>query len=98
MDEETGFRSRFWAKFSSTMTILDNATVRDDKTCPFERFNDGMEPKNWGKLRVFVAGIWIESSRKHVSFMNLRNKAVIHSRDCTWLNVTLGEFRKNEKE
>ena len=53
LDEEPGFRSRFWAECTSTMTTIDNVTVRDDKTCPYENFNDGIKPKIWSNLRVF---------------------------------------------
>ena len=45
--------------------------------------------------------VWLGYGTNHPEntfrFMNLRNKEVIYSRDCTWLNMTLGEFRKLKK-
>ena len=46
------------------MTTIDNVTVRDDKRCPFEKFNDGMKPKIWINLRVFGEMAVVKKQKK----------------------------------
>ena len=103
------------------MTTIDNVTVRDDKTCPYEKFNDGIKPKIWSNLRVFgemavvkkhkkimnklkdrgFEAIWLGYGLNHPNntfrFMNLKNHEIIHSRDYTWLNMTLNEYRNGKR-
>jgi len=65
LDEEPGFRSRFWDECASTMTTIDNVNVRDDKTCPYEKFNDGIKPKIWSNLRVFGEMAIVKKHKKN---------------------------------